>query len=88
MVSFRPETWENAVYKHHLGSGLAWTQAARWAFMNNLNASDSTVCSVKQVDADTIEIVKRKDQNLGLFYRYFGLAQEGLYERVTINRKE
>ena len=74
MVSIRPETWENAVYKHHLGSGLAWTQAARWAFMNNLNASDSTVCSVKQVDADTIEIVKRKDQNLGLFYRYFGLA--------------
>jgi hypothetical protein len=28
---------------------------------------------VRQIDADTVEIVKRKDQNLGLAFRYLGL---------------
>lgn len=72
MSSFRFETYENAVVKHHLSGNLSWTQSARWAFMNNLNDKDTTVCHVKQIDADTVEIVKRRDQNLGLFYRYFG----------------
>ena len=35
-----------------------------------------------------MEIVKRRDQNLGFGFRLFGLDQQGLYERVTINRKE
>ena len=43
---------------------------------------------MRQLDPDTIEIVKRRDMNLGLFYRYFGSTQKGLYERVTINRKD
>ena len=47
-----------------------------------------TICSVKQLDADTVEIVKRRDQNLGFRYKYFGIDQKGLFERVTINRKE
>ena len=61
MASFRFETWENGVYKHHLGSGIKWTQPAQWAFMNNTNDSAWTTCRVKQLDADTVEIVKRKD---------------------------
>ena len=56
--------------------------------MNSLNSSDTTICCIRQLDGDTIEIVKRKDMNLGMFYRYFGSTQKGLYERVTINRKD
>ena len=43
---------------------------------------------MRQIDADTIEIIKRRDQNLGMGFRWLGLTQQGLYERVTINRKE
>ena len=88
MNSFRFETYENVVTKHHLGSGLKWTQPARWAFMHGNTDSSMTVCSVRQIDADTVEIVKRRDQNLGLFYNYFNIDQKGMYERVTINRKD
>ena len=87
MVSFRFELNENLVTKHHLGSGLAWESAAKWAMLHQNNASDVTVCSVKQIDADTVEIVRRKDTNFGVFYRWFGSDQQGLYERVTINRR-
>ena len=72
MVSFRFEYFENLVTKHHLGSALSWEQAARWAVNNKANDSNTTICSVKQVDADTVEIVKRTDQNLGFFYKTFG----------------
>lgn len=88
MFSFRFETFENVVTKHHLGSALQWTQPARWAFMDKLARKDVTVCSVKQVDADTVVIVKRVDQNLGFAFNTLGSDQQGLYERVTINRKE
>ena len=40
------------------------------------------------LDNDTVEIVKRKDQKLGFFYKNLGWDQRGLYERVTINRRE
>ena len=46
------------------------------------------MCSVRQIDADTVEIIKRRDQNLGFAYRYLNMDQKGVYERVTINRKE
>lgn len=72
MVSFRFEYFENLVTKHHLGSALGWEKAAQWAALNNAKQKDTTICSVRQLDADTIEIVKRKDQNLGFSYRYFG----------------
>ena len=88
MNSFRIEAYENVITKHHLGAQLNWWQGARWAFLNGTGTDKTTICSVKQIDADTIEIVKRKDQNLGMFYRYFGSDQQGLYERVTVNRKE
>jgi hypothetical protein len=88
MGSFRFEAHENVVTKHHLGKKLHWSQAARWAFINNLGRKDVAVCHVRQIDADTVEIVKRKDQNLGLAFRYLGVDQSGLYERVIINRKE
>ena len=88
MVSFRFEYNQNLVTKHHLGGALGWQSAAKWAFLNQNNNSGVTVCSVKQIDADTVEIVKRKDTNFGLSYKWFGSDQEGLYERVTINRKK
>ena len=88
MVSFRFEYFENLVTKHHLGGSMQWEQAAKWAVANGNKDSNTVVCSVKQLDADTVEIVKRKDQNFGLLYRYLGCTQKGLYERVTINRKE
>ena len=87
-MPFRFETYENAIYKHHLGSGMQWTQAAKWAFMSNLGQSDRTVICVKQTNRDTVEIITRKDQNLGIGYRWFGTTQQGLYERITINRAE
>ena len=61
MNSFRFETYENVVTKHHLGSGLYWAAGARYAFLNKLNDANTTVVSVKQIDADTVEIVKRND---------------------------
>jgi len=69
MFSFRFETRENVVTKHHLGSGINWTQGARWAFLNGQNDSKVTICSVKQIDADTVEIVRRKDANLGFMFK-------------------
>lgn len=72
MVSFRFEYFENLVTKHHLSAGLQWEQAAKWAVANKNKDSNTLVCSVKQLDADTVEIVKRTDQNLGLLYRYMG----------------
>lgn len=88
MNSFRFETYENVVTKHHLGSGLDWASGARWAFLNKLNDANTTICSVRQVDDDTIEIIKRRDQNMGFAFKYFGIDQKGVYERVTVNRKE
>lgn len=87
-MSFRFEAHENVITKHHLGKKLHWSQAARWAFTNNLGRKDTAICHVRQIDPDTVEIVKRKDQNLGIAFRFLGVDQEGLYERVTINRKE
>jgi hypothetical protein len=88
MNSFRFETYENVVTKHHLGGSLNWVSGAQWAFLKNLNDSKTTIHSTRMIDADTVEIIKRRDQNLGLAYRYLGMDQQGLYERVTINRKE
>ena len=47
MNSFRFETYENVVTKHHLGSGLNWAAGARWAMTDKLNDANVTVCSVK-----------------------------------------
>ena len=88
MNSFRFETYENVVTKHHLGSGLNWASGARWAFLNKLTDANTTVCSVRQIDADTVEIIKRHDQNMGLAFNYLGSDQKGIYERVTVNRKD
>ena len=40
------------------------------------------------IDNDTVEIIKRKEQKTGYFYKKFGWDQHGLYERVIIDRKE
>ena len=60
MTSFRFETYENIITKNHM-RGVQWQQAARWGFTHLLTHKDVTVASVRQIDADTIEIIKRKD---------------------------
>ena len=86
MESFRFETYEHVIAKHTL-SKVSWSQAAQWAFNNKLNKNDWNIVDVKMVDADTVEIIKRRDQNKSLCYK-MGLDQKGWFERVTINRKD
>ena len=57
---FRFEAYENVMAKHHL-KNTDWRQAAHWAFLNGVQGKDTTVASVRMIDADTVEIVKRKD---------------------------
>ena len=83
---FRFEYYENVISKHHL-SKVDWRQCAVWGWNNNLNRADTTIASVRQIDEHTVEIIKRKDQNKGMMYKW-GFDQTGLFERVTINRKE
>lgn len=68
MVSFRFEYYENVITKHDL-KNVTWTQAAKSCFNNNLDNNDVTIASAKMLDNDTIEIIKRKDQNKGWLYK-------------------
>ena len=83
---FRFEAYENVISKHHL-KNTDWRQAAHWAFLYGTAHKDASIASVKMIDENTVEIIKRKDQNRGFWYN-LGFDQQGLYERVTINRKE
>ena len=47
MNSFRFETYENVVTKHHLGSSLDWKAGARWAFMDKLSDAGTSISSVR-----------------------------------------
>ena len=85
-MTFRFEYYENVISKHHL-SKVDWRQAAHWAFANNLAKPDTSIASVKMIDEDTVEIVKRKSQNKSMLFK-MGFDQLGLYERVIINRKD
>ena len=86
MATWRFETYENVVTKHTLGK-LDWTQAAQYAYNLHLGHNMWTVAAVRMVDADTVEIVKRRDVNKNIIYK-MGFDQRGIYERVIINRKE
>lgn len=68
MNSFRFETYENVITKHTINK-TEWTQPALWAFYDKLNNSDVTIASARMIDADTVEIVKRIDQNKSLLYK-------------------
>ena len=66
---FRFETYENVISKHHLKK-CSWSQAAQWAFLNGTNnLGKVSIASVKMIDADTVEIIKRTDQNKGMMYK-------------------
>ena len=86
MTSFRFETYENVISKHTL-SKTSWTQAAQWAFNNNLNKRDWSIVDVRMTDADTVQIIKRHELNKSLCYK-MGFEQKGWFERVIINRKD
>ena len=85
-ITYRFEYYENVISKHHLNR-IDWRQAAIWAFKNRLNRAEVTVASTRMIDDDTVEIIKRVDQNKTFRYQW-GFDQLGLYERVIINRKE
>ena len=85
-MAFRFEYYENVINKHHRNK-VDWKQAAINQFYDKLNKADVTIASVKMIDEDTLEIIKRIDQNRSFKYN-MGLDQYGLYERVYINRKD
>ena len=79
---FRFEYFENVISKHHL-SNVTWKTAAE----SKANNPAGTICHVRMVDDDTFEIIKRKDVKVPIFFKW-GVDQTGVFERVTINRKE
>ena len=83
---FRFEYYENMVTKHKMKK-ITWQQAASWAFNNNLGKANYSVASVKMLDDHTVEVIKRRDQNKSIFFKW-GYDQTGLYERIIINRKD
>ena len=86
MFTFRFETYENVITKHTLPK-VHWTQAAQWAFLDKTDKRDWSIARVKQLDKDTVEIIKRRDVNKSLCYK-LGFDQQGVYERVIVNRKD
>ena len=68
-ITYRFEYYENVISKHHL-SKIDWRQAAIWGFNNRLNKSDVTVANTRMIDNDTVEIIKRVDQNRTLRYNW------------------
>ena len=86
MASFRFEYFENVITKHHLKK-VTWQQAALSAFSSKLDNNKASIESVRQIDEDTIEIVKRITNKKNWLYK-LGLEQYGVKERVIINRKE
>ena len=68
MVSFRFEYYENVITKHHMRN-TDWQKAAKSAFSRNFQNKDVTVASIRQIDEDTIEIIKRKDQNKSYLFK-------------------
>ena len=70
MTSFRFETYQNSVVKHHMRKAYDPKQPAMWAWNHDLHRT--TISSVRQIDADTIEVVKRYDMKPGMAFRYLG----------------
>ena len=85
-MAFRFEYYENVISKHHM-SKVDWRQAAKWSFMNKLGASGWTVASVKMLNDDQVEIIKRHEAKLPWFWSW-GADQQGIYERVIIDRSK
>lgn len=84
-MSFRFEFWENVISKNKI-KGVEWTQAAKASAQENLDKKDWSIVSVKQIDADTIEILKRRNVNVGFFASQGFASVLNAYSRVTINR--
>ena len=57
---FRFEYYDNIVTKHKMNK-VSWQQAASWAFNHNLGRANYTVASVKMIDDNTVEIIRRRD---------------------------
>ena len=51
-----------------------------------MNRKNVTIARIRNIDDDTVEIVKRVDQNKTFLFK-MGITQPGLYERVIVNRK-
>ena len=84
---FRWEAFENVISKHEL-KAIDWRAAAKWAFMDKLNKDAWTIASVKMLDDDTVEIVKRNEKPSRSWFYTWGSDNTNLYERVIVNRSE
>ena len=92
-MAFRFEYYENLINKHHI-KNCEWQQSAKWAWKDCMNDKNGTIASVKMIDDNTVEIVKRNPAP-NLFKRNFrhfnfrlGRDSAAEYTRVTINRLE
>ena len=91
---FRFEYYENVISKHHL-KAISWKQCAEWSLTNTnyktgvvFGSGAMTIASVRNIDEDTVEIIKRRDDSSRPWFYKWGADKLGLYERVIINRKE
>ena len=84
---FRFEAYENVISKHNL-KNKDWRQAARWAFNDKLDSSSWTICSVKQLDENTVEIIKRNERPSKSWFYTWGADNTNCYQRVIINRND
>jgi len=83
----RFEYWENVISKNII-NGATWQQAAKSSAQENLDKKDWTIVHVKQVDADTVEILKRRNCSVGRLAKWGIGSTLNVYSRVTINRNE
>ena len=91
---FRFEYYENVISKHHLSS-ISWKQCAEWSLTNTayktglfFGGGNMTIASVRNIDADTVEVIKRRDDSGKPWFYKWGTDKLGTYERVIINRRE
>ena len=60
MTGFRFEYYENVITKHNFKK-MDWTKPAQWAFTHELLCPNTSIASIRMIDEDTVEIVKRID---------------------------
>lgn len=71
---FRFEYFENVISKHHLNN-INWQAAAGQSVTNMkfktgwFGSGQMTICNVRMVDEDTLEIIKRRNNKIPMFFK-------------------
>ena len=72
---FRFEYFENVIAKHHLNN-VSWKSAAEQSAVNKkyktgmFSSGEMTICNVRMVDNDIVEIIKRRNQKTPMFFKW------------------